>query len=85
MYHGPEVITKESLMAFTPVLSLGLNSITRNINDNFKEKMKKRGMAGGCLFFQSIKNNCFMVLPCTCTHTQLDIFIFFFILNGSEP
>lgn len=40
MSYGLGVITQESLM-FIPLLSLGLNHITRKISDNFKGKKKK--------------------------------------------
>ena len=43
MSYGPGVITQESWMMFIPLLSLGLNHITRKISDNFKEKKKKEG------------------------------------------
>ena len=42
MSYGLGVITQESLM-FIPLLSLGLNHITRKISDNFKGKKKNEG------------------------------------------
>lgn len=59
MSYGPGVIAQESLM-FIPLLSLGLNHVTRKISDDFKEKKKKKEEENGhkaavVIFFLSIK------------------------------
>lgn len=35
---GSEIMTKESLMEFIPLLGLGLTNITTKFSDNFKQE-----------------------------------------------
>lgn len=78
MSYGLGVITQESLM-FIPLLSLGLNHITRKISDNFKGKKKMKGHKKAVvILFPFIKTITLLYFHLsTHTHTQPDTFIIF--------
>ena len=81
MSYGPGVITQESLM-FIPLLSLGLNHVTRKISDDFKEKKKKEEEENGhkaavVIFFLSIKTITLLYFHLS-AHTHTTWYLYYF-------